>query len=103
MEEKRERKRKKSYSQKAEAEWDELAAEEAAYKKFKKGKISKSEYVCLLQSLRGPLLSLFIAFIRCSAVFLAPDYHYLTSLPPSLGTKSFVYSTRRMTVTTTAN
>ena len=41
---------KQERQQKAEAEWDELAAEEAAYKKFKKGKISKSEYeeFCLL-------------------------------------------------------
>jgi ATP-dependent RNA helicase DDX55/SPB4 len=42
--EKRQRKRKQSYVQKFKAEWDEIADEEALYRKFKKGKISKAEY-----------------------------------------------------------
>ena len=43
-EEKRVRVKKQSHSQRAQSEWDELAAEEAAYKKYKKGKMSKEEY-----------------------------------------------------------
>lgn len=46
---KRKRKKKQSYSQKLREEWDELAAEEAAFRKFKKGKLSKDSYdKCLL-------------------------------------------------------
>lgn len=41
---KRDRKKKLSHSQKAQGDWDELAAEEAAYRKFKKGKMSREEY-----------------------------------------------------------
>lgn len=41
---KRKRKKKQGVQQKILDEWDELAAEEMAYKKFKKGKISKAEY-----------------------------------------------------------
>ncbi len=50
VEDKRQRKKKKSYSKRTADEWDELAAEEAAYKKYKKGKITKEEYeeLCLL-------------------------------------------------------
>eukprot|EP01038_Epipyxis_sp_PR26KG_P008746 gene8746-11818_t len=44
IENKRQRKKKLSTHQKIMSEWDELAAEEMAYKKFKKGKLSKTEY-----------------------------------------------------------
>lgn len=41
---KRVRKKKQTPQQKMLVEWDELAAEELAFKKFKKGKLSKEEY-----------------------------------------------------------
>lgn len=41
---KRKRKKKTSVIQKFNAEWDELAAEETAYRKMKKGKMSEKEY-----------------------------------------------------------
>ena len=41
VEQKRVRKKKQTYQQRVQSEWDELAAEEAAYKKFKKGKLEK--------------------------------------------------------------
>ena len=43
-EEKRERKKKKSVTAKMREEWEDLAAEEGLYKKFKKGKLSKEKY-----------------------------------------------------------
>lgn len=44
----RKRKKKQSHEQKIMDEWSEMAAEEAAYKKFKKGKLTKEEYhACL--------------------------------------------------------
>jgi ATP-dependent RNA helicase DDX55/SPB4 len=43
-EEKRQRKKKLSFTQKFQQEWQELADEEANYKKFKKGKISSQQY-----------------------------------------------------------
>jgi ATP-dependent RNA helicase DDX55/SPB4 len=51
---KRERKRKQSTYSKLKEEWDELAAEETLYKKFKKGKISKGDYESSLFSDRSP-------------------------------------------------
>ncbi len=47
---KRKRGKKESFNAKQMTEFEELQAEEAAYKKFKKGKISKDEYdnICLL-------------------------------------------------------
>ncbi len=53
-EQKRKRKKKQSYSQKLKEEWDELAAEEAAFKKFKRGKMSKSTYDDCLMSENAP-------------------------------------------------
>jgi ATP-dependent RNA helicase DDX55/SPB4 len=50
---KRKRKKKESFQQKVFDEWDELAAEEMAYKKFKKGKITKEEYDNCLTSDRA--------------------------------------------------
>lgn len=50
---KRERKRKKSHVTKFQEEWDELAAEETLFKKFKKGKISKNKYEDQLTSDRA--------------------------------------------------
>lgn len=44
VEEKRKRKKKLSFTQKFFEEWDDLAADETAFKKFKKGKLSKKEY-----------------------------------------------------------
>jgi ATP-dependent RNA helicase DDX55/SPB4 len=45
----RKRKKKQSHEQKIMDEWSEMAAEEAAYKKFKKGKLTKDEYqACLI-------------------------------------------------------
>eukprot|EP00981_Chlorochromonas_danica_P001520 scaffold326_cov169-Ochromonas_danica.AAC.21 len=49
--EKRQRKRKQSFVQKFKADWDDIAGEEALYRKFKKGKISKEEYDEKLTSL----------------------------------------------------
>lgn len=43
-EKKRERKRKQNVYAKLQEEWDELAAEESMYRKFKKGKMSKEDY-----------------------------------------------------------
>jgi hypothetical protein len=37
-------KKKLSYSQRLKEEWDDLAEEEKAYQKLKKGKITKDEY-----------------------------------------------------------
>lgn len=54
FDEKRQRKKKKSYSQKLAAEWDEFAAEEALFKKFKRGHISKEEYDEALLSANTP-------------------------------------------------
>ena len=49
-EQKRKRKKKQSPQQLMQAEWDEYAAEEANFKKFKKGKISETDYEkCLLE------------------------------------------------------
>jgi hypothetical protein len=42
--EKRTRKKKQSFLKKMNEEWNELAAEEMAYKKLRKGKLSKTEY-----------------------------------------------------------
>ncbi|RYY80965.1 hypothetical protein EON63_16535 [archaeon] len=42
--EKRKRKKKTSFVKKMHAEWDDLAGEEALYRKFKKGKMSQAEY-----------------------------------------------------------
>ena len=50
VEPKRKRKKKQSYLQKFQEEWDELAAEETLYKKFKKGKLSKEDYDAMLES-----------------------------------------------------
>jgi ATP-dependent RNA helicase DDX55/SPB4 len=48
---KRVRKKKQSFLQKMNEEWDDLAAEETAFKKFKKGKLSKDDYdKCLLSN-----------------------------------------------------
>ena len=46
----RKRAKKKTFRQKVKSEWDELQAEEAAYKKYKKGKITKEQYddLCLM-------------------------------------------------------
>ena len=54
LDEKRQRKKKQSYSQKLAAEWDEFAAEEAIFKKFKRGHISKEEYEDALLSANTP-------------------------------------------------
>ena len=48
---KKKRKKKKSFVQKFESEWTSLASEEALYKKWKKGKISKEQYDTALLSL----------------------------------------------------
>jgi hypothetical protein len=46
----RKRKKKQTGQQKMMDEWDDLAAEETAYRKFKKGKMSKKEYEKCLKS-----------------------------------------------------
>lgn len=52
VEEPRKRKKRVTVQQKVMNEWDELAAEETAYKKFKKGKLSKKDYdKCLVSSI----------------------------------------------------
>jgi len=48
--EKRKRKKKQSAQKKFKTEWDELAAEEMAFRKMKKGKLSSEEYTDLLVS-----------------------------------------------------
>lgn len=50
VDKKRERKKKKNAFIKLKEEWDELAAEEMAFKKFKKGKMSKDKYESCLFS-----------------------------------------------------
>lgn len=47
---KRKRKKKASAQQKFQTEWDELAAEETAFRKMKKGKISEGDYEAVLFS-----------------------------------------------------
>ena len=47
---KRKRKKKQSYMQKFQEEWDELAAEENLFKKFRKGKLNKEDYDEMLAS-----------------------------------------------------
>lgn len=47
---KRKRKKKQSFIQKFEGEWDEIAAEEMAFKKFKRGKLDKDIYENVLTS-----------------------------------------------------
>ena len=42
--EKRKRKKKLSFTQKIDQEWDEFAAEEALFKKYKRGHLTKEEY-----------------------------------------------------------
>lgn len=54
-EEKRKRKKKQSFTQKINEEWDELAEEETKFKKFKKGKISQKEYERSLLGLKEDL------------------------------------------------
>ena len=48
--EKNKRKKKLSYHQKFNAEWDEFAAEDTLFRKLKKGKIGRDEYDELLLS-----------------------------------------------------
>ena len=55
---KRKRKKKQSYLQKFQEEWDELAAEETLYKKFRKGKLTKEDYDAMLESEQIPALNL---------------------------------------------
>jgi ATP-dependent RNA helicase DDX55/SPB4 len=50
VDKKRERKAKKSMRAKFQEEWDDLAAEEMLYRKFKKGKLSKDKYDDMLTS-----------------------------------------------------
>jgi hypothetical protein len=47
---KRKRKKKQSASKKFNAEWEELAAEEMAFRKMKKGKLSQNDYDNVLMS-----------------------------------------------------
>jgi ATP-dependent RNA helicase DDX55/SPB4 len=48
---KRKRKKKQSFTQKLKEEWDDLAAEEAAFRKFKRGKLSRVAYEgCLMDA-----------------------------------------------------
>lgn len=54
-EEKRDRKKKKSVTVKMREEWEDLAAEEGLFKKFKKGKLSKEKYDESLTSDRAAL------------------------------------------------
>ncbi len=50
VDKKRERKAKKSMRAKFQEEWDDLAAEEMLFRKFKKGKLSKDDYDGMLTS-----------------------------------------------------